>query len=189
MSRKNRKLMLAIVIIWAVYLLAMVPFYLFVLYPMQQKSLDASANISAVVEKNVIATSINRSKLNDLIEKDIEASSRLLEKFMHSSSDVTDLTFAFNEMAKELGLSEFNVSNKSSIKFEKIHGCECLSEGRMQLTFRADFARFANFIHKLESFEPMIFVDNFSISLPRSVQDDAQLNDASILIAFLVDES
>ncbi|AQQ72000.1 hypothetical protein SMSP2_02379 [Limihaloglobus sulfuriphilus] len=189
MSRKNRKILLAILIVWAVYFVAMVPFYLFVLYPLQNKAIIAEDNISGAVEKNVIATSINRSKLSELIEKDIEQSKVLLKKFMHESSDVTDLTFAFNEMAKELGLSGFNVSNRSSIKFEQIHGCRHLSEGRMNLNFKADFAQFARFIQRLESFEPMIFVDNFSISLPRNTRDEKQLNDASILIAFLVNKS
>lgn len=106
-----------------------------------------------------------------------------LTEYVVTRQQASDLSIDISRIAMNTGVHEFSSTNKMKSSYNSINECEYIAEGRIQLKFEGAFFQFAEFINELERFEPVIFIDGFSIR--RSESNDDR-HSVSIVVAFFV---
>lgn len=156
--------------------------YGYLIYTSHQNLYDINNKIeSQHGEIENIVTMSSKSRKQAIL-KSITSNRDKIEYLMMTSEEMNEMTFTLHQMAKTAGISEFS-SNVAPEPCSLIPGCKQLSEGRIQLSFNAEFQDFATFLNMLERHDPVIFVDKFSIEAPRK---NASRRKTEMVVVFFV---
>lgn len=87
-----------------------------------------------------------------------------LRDYVTSSQDLAGLTFDLGKIAKELKVASFTIN--PDLARETLNPAEgqYISESRMNVNFKSSFNKFAKFLNAVERYQPVIFVNKFTIS-------------------------
>ncbi|MHC4573771.1 MAG: GspMb/PilO family protein [Planctomycetota bacterium] len=101
------------------------------------------------------------------LEEHIDHLRHSLNDFVIDSRDSASLTLDISRIASEKELASFTIGRRGERRDSEIPGCEQIYENRINVSFTAGFNQFACFLNALERNQPVVFIDEFSITRSR----------------------
>jgi Tfp pilus assembly protein PilO len=176
MKEKFRKLAVFILIVWIITLIGMGSFFYFVIMP-QKNNLDALfTKVEHEIETNLVASHAKEKIAAELMDAKVGRACDLLNRFLIEKSEVNNFIFDFQRLADSSGISNFTGSHDPSKSYFAITGLKYIKEGNLRINFSGDYIQFINLLNKLERYQPVVFVDRFSISRTRVRERDNNIN-------------
>ena len=74
------------------------------------------------------------------------------------------MTFDIGRIANEENVSSFSIKNNDKQSVSEIPDCKNICENHIDISFIAGFNQFATFVNALERHQPVLFVNEFTIS-------------------------
>ena len=162
-------------IAWAACLVLFVLAYMFILGP-QKKSRKAFE--STLVEKKQIyefAQKAAQEQTKIRLNEQIENLQDTIKDFVVDIEDSANLTFDIGRIANEEKVTSFSIRQNDKNSISEIPDCNSIRENHIDISFIAGFNQFATFVNALERHQPVLFVNEFSISRPRKDQSAYQV--------------
>jgi Tfp pilus assembly protein PilO len=154
-----------------------------VLLGSQRKAIADIDELIVQKQDEVISANDNNDDAETAFIAKMSLGHQKLAGYVLTRQEASDLGVDINRIAQKTGVHEFSSTNRMKSAYGKINECEHIVEGRIQLEFKSSFSQFAEFVNRLERFEPVIFVDDFEIK--RSTANDNK-HDVSLVVAFFV---
>ena len=163
MKKMYARYLFVVTIMWTGVGLAMVVFYMFLMLPQQRQIVDIENRIAAQIQKQQklkeASSPENQTHLKNQLTDRRQKLSNFVADFQHSDS----LTFAVSEIARELNIDSFASRHVPAVQDKQLEKCTHIGEQRINITYNADFQRFAKMLNTLERNRPVVFVDKFKV--------------------------
>jgi len=168
---------------WAGSFILLVLVYMLIMAPQKKSKKHLEQQIAQKQQKyNSIlkaAQEQTRSKLNAEIQRLRDS----LESFVIDSENATNIIFDISQIASEKKVNSFSIKPKENDRKPAIPNCNYITENYIDISFTGSFKQFATFLNALERYQPVIFVDNFTIT--RSDQENSA-HQVDMSLAFFV---
>jgi len=115
-------------------------------------------------------------------KRQCEEVDRLISTFSMPQDAVTEMVFEIGRIANDLRLSEFSSKNQKQNNYGTVGKSKLVSEVWLNVDFQATFEQFAQFLNRLESNTPVVFVEEISFR-----RRDTQEHDVSLQLSFLTE--
>jgi hypothetical protein len=109
---------------------------------------------------------------------------QLISGFSTQQDLATELVFEIGRIANELRLIDFSSKTNGKQNYSTVGQSKRVSEAWLDVDFFANFEQFAEFINRLESNSPVVFVEE--IAFRRGSRDDKG-NKVSLKLSFLTE--
>mgnify|MGYP002640985700 CR=1 FL=1 len=152
--------------------------YMMALRPREAKIGQVQTKIAAQEKELASAVSASDPTTKAQLRDDYAAAMSDLGKYVIGPADRMDVAMVVGELAEAAGLSEYADAYRPQTA-----GKGKIASYRIEVRFKATYNQLAVFVYALESYDPVIFVDRFSISHSSSKQ--AQ-HDVSMVLVVLV---
>jgi hypothetical protein len=132
--------------------------------------------------ESVLKTNKEETKIQ--LEEEIEQLRNKLKYFVIDFEDSANLTFDISRIAREQQIGSFNIKDRGKAGISKIPDCDYIGENYIDISFAGQFNQFVVFLNTLERYQPVIFVDEFSVT--RSGSWEERGNRANLSVAVFV---
>jgi len=146
--------------------------YISALVPQKKNIKNIEKQISEKKQIYDSAVQAAKQETKTRLNKQLEELQKKLGNFVINFEDTADLTFDISQIAGEKQVSDFSIKTKDKSDVTAIPNCSQICESQFDISFTADFNKFANLLNAIERNWPVVFVDKFAIS--RSTQDDLE---------------
>ena len=159
-----RKYLIRTAIAWAACLALFILAYILILGPQKsnrkrlESTLAEKKELHEFAKKATEEETINRSK------EEIEALEDKLKDFVVDFEDSANLTFDIGRIANAEDVSSFSIKSNEKKGVSEIPDCSTICENHFDISFIAPFNQFATFVNALERHQPVLFVNEFTIS-------------------------
>ena len=109
---------------------------------------------------------------------------QLISSFSTEQDAVTELVFEIGRIAHELGLSDFSSKNNGKQNYSTVGESKVVSEAWLDVDFVANFEQFAKFINRLESNNPVVFIEEIAFQRGSA---DSNGHKVSLKLSFLTE--
>ncbi len=174
MKTRSRYLLM-MVLAWGPCLLVAAAAYAMFLRPQQEHRKALEVRVAECKEQYAQAVLAAKEKNHDALTRQVETLHSRVRDFVVSPEDAPNLSLQIGEMANEVKLESFGIRPAANRGPEAPAGSEYVAEQRMDMTFSADFRRFAAFLNGLERHRPVLFVEAFTISRPADQKGEPQI--------------
>ena len=165
-----RKYLMRAAIVWAACVVLFVVAYLILLKPQINNKKNVQNTLSEKKQLYESAQKAADEQTKIRLNQEIEGLRDTLKDFVVEQEDSANLTFDIGRIASEKDLSLFSIKNKDKRGVSKITDSNSISENHIDINFIAGFNQFATFVNALERHQPVLFVNEFSIT--RSNKND-----------------
>jgi len=111
------------------------------------------------------------------LNEQIEGLRDKLKDFVVDFEDSANLTFDIGQIAKEEDVSSsFSIKNNDKRGILEIPDCNSICENHIDISFVAGFKPFATFVNALERNQPVLFVNEFTISRSNRGEETYQVS-------------
>lgn len=124
-----------------------------------KKQLKAQLAEKEQIFNDAQATTSEQAKA--ALNEEIKGLRDTLYNFTVDHSDSSNSTFAISQIAKEKKVTSLSSKTKSNLK---IPNSDFLTKNQINISFNSGFEQFAVFLNSLERNNPVIFVDQFTIT-------------------------
>lgn len=163
MNMKISRYTAALVGTWAGCLLLVAGGYLFFHLPQKEKLAQAQRQCSDSTQLREIADMASRDSIVQKAQQRFEGVCGEVNQLSLPQDNITNLVFEIGKMADEVGLSEFSSKNQKSRDVSTVEKSKHVAEAWLAVEFSASFEQFAQFVNRLETSEPVVFVEKLSI--------------------------
>jgi len=161
-----------IVLIWLGYLMLPLLVYISALAPQKKNIKNIEKQISEKKQIYDSAVQAAKQETKTRLNKQLEDLQEKLGNFVINFEDTADLTFVISQIAGEKQVGDFSIKTKDKSDVTAVPNCSQICESQFDISFMADFNKFATLLNAIERNWPVVFVDKFAIS--RSTQDDLE---------------
>jgi len=117
------------------------------------------------------------------LNEEIDSLQDTIKVFVIDHEDSTNLTFNIGQIANKEKVSSLSIKSKKRRGVLAIPDCNSISEDHIDISFIAGFNQFATVVNALERHQPVLFVNEFTIS--RSNKDDSTYQVTLDVAAFI----
>ncbi len=149
---------------WAGCLLLLGGGYLF--FHLPQKEILAQAE-RQFRESNEIREIADMASQDSVIQNAQQRCDEVCEQIHHYSlpeKSITNLVFEIGKMAGEIGLSDFSSKDHNNRNVSTVTKSDIVTEGWLAVEFKASFEQLLQFVNRLETAEPVVFVETLMVS-------------------------
>lgn len=184
-SRNNLKIA---GIIWGISLIILVPVYLLVLKPQEDKKIKLENEVQALQDSIIKSGIVTSDSAIESLKQEVEDIKGQLDEFVvKTKDDIQNLaSIEIYNISKELGLEGFHIDPWNGVEVAAFNDCKYVSGQTMIVGFGASYTEFAKFINMLERYKTVIFVDSFSIT---KSTDEKKKNQVQMNLAVLVEKN
>lgn len=156
---------------WAGCLLLIAGGYCFFQLPQKttlrqaKKQQGESQQVREIADMATQASVIQKARLR------LADSCEQIHSYSLPQDHAADLVFEIGKIAGELGLSEFSSKNYTNRKQSTVSQSNRVDEAWLLVEFHASFDQFVQFVHALETAEPVVFVETLSIARTEGGQE------------------
>jgi len=166
MKSVYKKRFVVAALVWAGCLIALLVAYVLVLAPQGRSRKQIEKKFVEVKNAydQTVATAKDETKAR--LSKQIEDLRARLEQFVIYNEDLANLTFDISQVASQMNVSSFSIKGRDNAGAAATPtGSETnIVEKQIQVSFTAGFNQFASFLNALERNQPVLFVDEFTIT-------------------------
>lgn len=171
-----RKYLIRTAIAWAICLVLFVLAYVFVLGPQKSSRKRLESALTEKKQQYEMAQDATQKKTQIRLNEQIENLQKTLRNFVLDHDDSANLTFDIGRIANEEKVASFSIKNKDKKGLSEIPDCNSIGENHIDISFIAGFDQFATFVNALERHQPVLFVNEFSISSSNKGQSTYQVS-------------
>jgi len=171
-----RKYLVRTAIAWAVCLVLFVLAYVFILGPEKSSKKRLQSALTEKKQEYEMAQKAAQEQTKIRLNEQINNLQNTLKSFVLDLEDSANLTFDIGRIANEENVASFSVKNKDKKGFSEIPDCTNICESHIDISFIAGFNQFATFVNALERHQPVLFVNEFSISRSNKGQSTYQVS-------------
>ncbi len=144
---------------------------------------QAQINVLQTREQLALARNAAREETRQQMRNRLEQAKTTLDAFSCPAADESALIFQVGQLAKSLGLKQFETRFPEHTPEKTIETNRRIAEGWLTVEFVADYPNVAAFINGLERHRPALFVE--SIELRRS-DEDARRAAVQMMLSYLI---
>jgi len=159
-----RKYLTRTAIAWAVCLVLFILVYILVLGPQNSSRKRLKSTLAEKKQLYEFAQRATEEQTKIRLNEQIEVRRDILKDFVVDFEDSGNLTFDIGQTAKEVKVSSFSIKNNEKQGVSEIPDCNSICENHIDISFIAEFNQFATFVNALERNQPVLFVNEFTIS-------------------------
>lgn len=159
-----RKYLTRAAIAWAACLVLFVLAFIFVLGPQKSNRRHLENTLAEKKEQHEMAQRATQEQTKIRLNEQIEGLRFILKDFVVDLEDSANLTFDIGRIANEEDVSSFSIKNNDKQGVLEIPDCNSICENHIDISFIAGFDQFATFVNALERHQPVLFVNEFTIS-------------------------
>ncbi len=169
---------------WAGCFILFLFIYITVVAPQREYKEQISQQLAEKKQMLGAALRINQEEFRIQLNKQMEQWRNKLKDFVANPEDLAGLTFDIGQIAKDIKVDSFSVKAQDNGKSQDIAGSQYICENQINVSFKADFNKFAAFLNATERHRPVIFVDKFTITHANQQDNSAsQVNmDLSVFV-------
>jgi len=161
-----------IALVWVGYLMLPLLVYISALAPQKKNIKNIEKQISETKQIYDSALQATKQETKSRLNKELEEFQENLGNFVINFEDSADLTFDISQIAGDKKVGDFSIKTKDKSGVTAIPNCSQICESQFDISFTADFNKFATLLNAIERNQPVVFVDKFAIS--RSTRDDLE---------------
>ena len=170
-------------IAWAVCLVLFVLAYMFILGPQRSSRKRLENTLKETKQQYEMAQVAAQEQTKIRLNEEIESLQNTLNDFILDLEDSANLTFDIGRIANEERVASFSIKDKDKQGLSEIPDCNSICESHIDISFIAGFNQFATFVNSLERNQPVLFVNEFTIS--RSNKDKSTYQVSLDVAAFV----
>ena len=159
-----RKYLTRAAIVWAACLVLFVLVYILVLGPQKSNRRRLESTLTEKKELYEFAQRATQEQTKIRLNEQIEGLRDILKDFVVDFEDSANLTFDIGRIASKEDVSSFSIKNNDKHGISEIPDCNSICENHIDISFIAGFNQFATFVNALERHQPVLFVNEFTIS-------------------------
>jgi Tfp pilus assembly protein PilO len=171
-----RKYLIRTAIAWAACLVLFVLACIFILGPQKSGRKRLENTLTEKKQQYEMAQKAAQEQTKIRLNRQIENLQNTLKDFVLDFEDSANLTFDIGRIANEEKVASFSIKNKDKQGFSEIPDCNSICENHIDISFIAGFNQFATFVNALERHQPVLFVNEFSISRSKKGQSAYQVS-------------
>jgi hypothetical protein len=159
-----RKYLTRTAIAWAACLVLFILAYMLVLGPQKSGRKRLESTLAEKQELYEFAQKATEEQTKIRLKEETEGLRDTLKDFVVDPEDSANLTFDIGRIANEEDVSSFSIKNNDKQGILEIPDCNSICENHIDISFIAGFNPFATFVNALERHQPVLFVNEFTIS-------------------------
>ncbi len=171
-----RKYLTRAAIVWAACLVLFVLVYILVLGPQKSNRRRLESTLTEKKELYEFAQRATQEQTKIRLNEQIEGLRDILKDFVVDFEDSANLTFDIGRIANKEDVSSFSIKNNDKQGISEIPDCNSICENHIDISFIAGFNQFATFVNALERHQPVLFVNEFTISRSKKGQSTYQVS-------------
>ena len=160
-----------VALVWASCFILFLLIYMIVVAPQREYKQQISQQLAEKKQMYEAILRINQQEAKDQLNKQMEQWRSNLRGFVAAPEDLAGLTFDIGQIANDAKVDSFSVKPQSSRESQNTPDSKYVCENQMNVSFKADFNKFAAFLNAMERHRPVIFVNKFKIT--HADQDDS----------------
>lgn len=178
-----RKYLTRTAIAWAACLVLFVLVYILVLGPQKSSRKRLESTLAEKKEQYEFAQRAAQEQTIIRLNEQIEGLRDIIKDFVVDFEDSANLTFDIGRIANKEKVASFSIKNNDKQGISEIPDCNIICESHIDISFIAGFDQFATVVNALERHQPVLFVNEFTIS--RSNKDDSTYQVTLDVAAFI----
>jgi len=171
-----RKYLTRTAIAWAACMVLFILAYIFVLAPQKSSRKRLESTFAEKKDLYEFAQRATQEQTKIRLNEQIEGLWDKLKDFVVDFEDSANLTFDIGRIANEEDLSSFSIKNNDKQGISEIPDCNSICENHIDISFTAGFNQFATFVNVLERNQPVLFVNEFTISRSNRGEETYQVS-------------
>ncbi len=170
-----KKQLITVALTWISCFIVFVFAYLLVFAPQNKIKKRVEKEIAKSKQEYNFASGATQEETKIQLKKEIEQLQNKVKDFMIDFADLANLTFDISRIASEKRISSFSIKNKYS-GISEIRDCKYIGKNEIEITFTASFDQFTAFLSALERHQPVVFVEEFTVSRASSDKNRTSLH-------------
>ena len=177
-----RKYLTRAAIAWAACLVLFLLVYIIVLVPQKNNKKLLQNTLAEKKQLYELAQKTTQEQTKIQLKEQIERLRDRLKDFVIDFDDSANLTFDIGQLAHEEKVASFSIksidnsgASTKSMGVSAVPDCNYISENHIDISFAAGFNQFATFVNALERHRPILFVNEFSITLSNQDRSNYQV--------------
>ncbi len=150
--------------------------YVFVLGPQKSNRRRLESTLTEKKQEYEMAQRATQQQTRARLNEQIEGLRNILKDFVVDYEDSANLTFDIGRIANEENVSSFSIKNNDKHGVSEIPDCNSICENHIDISFIAGFNQFATFVNALERHQPVLFVNEFTITRSNKGQPTYQVS-------------
>ena len=150
--------------------------FIFVLGPQKSGRRRLENTLAEKKEQHEMAQRATQEQTKIRLNEQIEGLRVILKDFVVDLEDSANLTFDIGRIANKEDVSSFNIKNNDKQGILEIPDCTSICENHIDISFIAGFNQFATFVNALERNQPVLFVNEFTISRSNKGESSYQVS-------------
>ena len=171
-----RKYLTRAAIAWAACLLLFVLAVIFILGPQKSGRKRLESTLSEKKQQYEMAQKATQEQTKTRLNEQIEGLQDILMGFVVDFEDSANLTFDIGQIANKEKVSSFSIKHNDKQSVSEIPDCNSICENHIDIGFIAEFNQFATFVNALERHQPVLFVNEFSMTRSNKGQTTYQVS-------------
>ena len=162
-------------IAWAVCLVLFILAYMFFLGPQRSGRKHLESTLKETKQQYERAQVAAQEQTKIRLNEQIENLQDRIKNFVVDFEDSANLTFDIGRIADNKDLASFSIKSNDKQSVSEIPDCNSICENHIDISFKAGFNQFATFVNALERHQPVLFVNEFTISSSKKGQSTYQV--------------
>jgi len=154
-------------IAWAVCLVLFVLAYMLILGPQKSSRKRLESTLEETKQQYELAQTAAQEQTKVRLNEQIANLQSTIRDFVVDFEDSANLTFDIGRIANEEKVASFSIKHNDKRGVSNIPDCNSICENHIDISFIAGFNQFATFVNSLERHQPVLFVNEFTISRSR----------------------
>ncbi len=171
-----KKYLITAGMIWAVCFVVFLLAYIFVFGPQKNNKKRIESRLTEKRQLYETARRAAQKETKIQLNEQIESLQNRLKDFVVDFEDSANLTFDIGRIANKENVSSFSIKNNDRQGVLEIPDCVSICENHIDIGFIAEFNQFATFVNTLERHQPVLFVNEFSMTRSNKGQSTYQVS-------------
>ena len=183
MNAVYKKYFKPVALVWASCFILFLLVYMIMVAPQREYKKQIGQRLAEKKQMYEAALKINQQDARVQLNKQMEQWRDKLKDFVAAPEDLAGLTFDIGQIANDAKVDSFSVKPQGNRGNPGMPDGQYVCENQMNVSFKADFNKFAAFLNAMERHRPVIFVDKFAIT---RVEQDDLVNQVSMDLSVFV---
>lgn len=183
MNPIHRKSLIILVLLWGGALIVLSAIHMFLMLPQRKES---ELLVQKLMQKQLMYDSSKAAaseRARGRLSQKVRELTGELDKFVARVEELDGIWFSVSGIANEIVVDTFQSRGIDSESYSAIPNCYDIGTASVEVNFSGSFNKFARFVNQLERYEPVVFIDYFTIA--RSRKEDSGPETKLILSVFV----
>jgi Tfp pilus assembly protein PilO len=183
MNPIHRKSLIILVLLWGGAFIVLSAIHMFLMLPQRKESELLGQKL---IQKQLVYDSSRAAAsehVSGRLAQKVREISGELDKFVARVEELDGIWFSVSGIANEIMVDTFQSRGIDSESYSAIPNCYDIGIASVEVNFSGSFNKFARFVNQLERYEPVVFIDNFTIT--RSRKEDSGPETKLVLSVFV----